>query len=218
MKFEDISLLCALSVAFYIFPAIYLTVHRVMEIMEHSTGISHSAEEPHRQRRWWIRDPCACCIVGFALSLSLFLFYLVFFVPLLLYGLCRPYCALACLGGYGNRDKDGKFWGKGAWRERVYWICWGGEGSHCIMDDVQGQGRMTERSHMVVEKTRGGKAHLGHRRMSMALARNAARYGKAGTWPRVGPRRSRLGEGGDLGGVLAGMAEGADDGDGDGDF
>ncbi|KAI1123857.1 hypothetical protein F5Y10DRAFT_43482 [Nemania abortiva] len=108
MKFEDISLLSALLVAVYVFPALWLTALRVTECLE-----SAATRDP---LRWWVVVPCARYLVGFALSVALFIFYLIFTIPLLVYGLCRPYCVMAWQGT-GNEERNN-------WRERAHWIWW----------------------------------------------------------------------------------------------
>ncbi|KAJ2978589.1 hypothetical protein NUW58_g2384 [Xylaria curta] len=82
MQFEDISLLSALLVAFYVLPVLYLTVERVSEFMKDA-----ASREP---QGWWTEGGFARFLVGLALSLSLFLFYMVFAIPLLGYGFCGP--------------------------------------------------------------------------------------------------------------------------------
>lgn len=83
MKFEDAALLSVLLVAFYVFPALCLTAQMVKERFEHAVR-----RDP---QSWWVKDDVTCFTVGLALSVSYFIFYLVFAIPLLLYGFCHPF-------------------------------------------------------------------------------------------------------------------------------
>ncbi|KAI1168158.1 hypothetical protein F5B18DRAFT_646692 [Nemania serpens] len=187
MTFEDISLLAALLLALYIFPALYLTVRRVAEFMEHA-----ATSEP---RPRWAGVPCARFLVRFALSAALFVFYLVFAIPLLAYGLCRPYCALA-LGGVASK--------KGVWHKRAYWICWGEEDGGRPAESG-GEAGAAEKGPYFVWKSRG-KAGLKHHTAAVLTS------GRVETRRRDGVRSVYV-DIADLGldaAALAAVAEGAD--------
>ncbi|KAI1113871.1 hypothetical protein F5Y14DRAFT_416888 [Nemania sp. NC0429] len=83
MTFEDITLLTGVLVALYAFPTLYLAVLRVNEFTEQA-----EASEPQPR---WVSAPCARIIVRLTLSFAFFIFYLVFVIPLIIYGLCRPH-------------------------------------------------------------------------------------------------------------------------------
>ncbi|KAI1194486.1 hypothetical protein F5X97DRAFT_311006 [Nemania serpens] len=185
MTFEDISLVSALLVALYIFPALYLTVRRVTEFMEHAATI-----EP---RPWWVGVTFARFLVRLSLSIALFVFYLVFSIPLIAYGLCRPYCALAW-GGAASK--------KGIWHKRAYWVCWGQDGGRPATACESGTG---EKSRYLVWKSRG-KAGSKHHTAAVPTP------GRVETWQRDAVRSGYV-DTADLdmdAAASAAVAEGAD--------
>ncbi|KAI1185146.1 hypothetical protein F5B17DRAFT_432867 [Nemania serpens] len=193
MTFEDISLLTALLVALYLFPALYLTVRRVGEIMDHA-----ATREP---RPRWVGVPCARFLVRISLSMALFVFYLAFAIPLIAYGLCRPYCTLAW-GGVAAK--------KGIWHKRAYWICWGDDGG-CRPATGYESGAGGEKSPCSVWKSRGKAGLKHHTAAVLAPGRVETEQGDAVCARYVGV--------GDLGmdsAALAGVGEGGGGGDAEG--
>ncbi|TGJ77593.1 hypothetical protein E0Z10_g10680 [Xylaria hypoxylon] len=81
MQDEDIALTVMLLVILYTFPVLYLTVKMVMEYFTSARN-----REP---QSWWVKDSHACLMVGLALSISLFTFYLIFAIPLVVYSVYR---------------------------------------------------------------------------------------------------------------------------------
>ncbi|KAI8944489.1 hypothetical protein F4801DRAFT_207135 [Xylaria longipes] len=95
MEFENISLLSTVLVAFYLLPAVCLTFQQVSECIGEA--------ETRELQSWWITDSFARFVVVSGLSISLFIFYLIFTIPLLAYRLCRLYGA-SLLRGTGAEN------------------------------------------------------------------------------------------------------------------
>ncbi|KAI3335272.1 hypothetical protein F4824DRAFT_465280 [Ustulina deusta] len=104
MEDEDFALTVTILVTLYTFPVVYLTAEMVAEYFE-----SARDRDPPS---WWVEDGCARLVVGLALSISLFLFYLVFVVPLAIYAFAR-----ACRGA-ARTGPDDEMLARGRARQR----------------------------------------------------------------------------------------------------